>query len=285
MEVAKFIMKNILIKDKKTFEQKLNNIKSGGRDNLHVICDFDKTLTKAIVKGQRTHTSIAQIREGGYLSEDYVKKSFALYDKYHPFEVNNKLSDEEKDKKMMQWWSSHLKLLVEEGMNRGVVEDIIKKKRILLRKGAEDFFKELYKKNIPLLIFSAGVGDIIKGYLESEGLLYNNMHIISNFFNYDKKGIVRGYKSKIIHSFNKDEFAIKGIKYFDMIKERKNTILIGDSLGDIDMAKGLDHEVILKIGFLNKDIKKNKNIYERNYDALILNDGPMDFVVSMIKDI
>ena len=278
-------MKNILIKDKKAFEQKLKKIKSDGKDSLHVICDFDKTLTKAFVKDQKTHTSIAQIREGCYLSEEYVKKSFALYDKYHPFEVNNKLSDEEKDKKMMGWWSSHLKLLVEEGMNRRVVEDIIKKKRILLRKGAEDFFKELHEKNIPLLIFSAGVGDIIKGHLESKGLLYNNIHIISNFFDYDKNGRVKGYKSKIIHSFNKDEFAIKGTKYFDMIKQRKNTILIGDSLGDIDMAKGLEHEVILKIGFLNKNIEKNKNIYEKNFDAVILNDGPMDFVVSLIKDI
>ncbi len=51
------------------------------------------------------------------------------------------------------------------------------------------------------------------------------------------------------------------------------------------MAKGLEHEVILKIGFLNKNIEKNKNIYEKNFDAVILNDGPMDFVVSLIKDI
>ena len=278
-------MKNILIKNKKAFEQKLSKIKSEGKDNLHVICDFDKTLTKAIVKGQKTHTSIAQIREGNYLSEDYVKKSFALYDKYHPFEVNHKLSDEEKDRKMMEWWSMHIQLLVEEGMNRKVVEDIIKKKRILLRKGSEDFFKMLHEKNIPLLIFSAGIGDIIEGFLESEGLLYGNMHIISNFFDYDKKGIVKGYKSKIIHSFNKDEFAIKGTKYFGMIKERKNVILIGDSLGDADMAKGLEHEAILKIGFLNKNIEKNKDVYEKNFDAVILNDGPMDFVVSLIKSI
>ncbi len=277
-------MKNILIKDKENFEKKLRKIKSDGKDSLHVICDFDKTLTKAIVKGQRTHTSIAQIREGGYLSGEYVKKSFALYDKYHVFEVNNKISDDEKDKKMMEWWSSHIKLLVEEGMNKGVVDDIIKKKRILLRKCAKDFFKKLHEKNIPLLIFSAGVGDIIKGYLESEGLLYNNIHIISNFFDYDKKGMVRGYKSKIIHSFNKDEFAIKGTKHFDIIKQRKNVILIGDSLGDIDMAKGIEHDIILKIGFLNKYIRKNIKVYEDKFDAVILNDGTMDFIISILKE-
>ena len=280
-----FIMKNVLIKDKKAFEQKLNKIKSDGKDSLHVISDFDKTLTKALVKGQKTHTSIAQIREGGYLSEDYVKKSYTLYDKYRPFETNHKISDEERDKKMMEWWSRHIQLLVEQGMNKKVVEDIIKKKRILLRKGAEDFFKKLYEKNIPLLIFSAGIGDIIKGHLESKGLLYNNIHIISNFFDYNKKGKVRSYKSKIIHAFNKDEFAIRETKYFGMIKERKNVILIGDSLGDVDMAKGIEHEVILKIGFLNKDIEENRDVYERNYDALILNDGPMDFIVSMIESI
>ena len=58
-----------------------------------------------------------------------------------------------------------------------------------------------------------------------------------------------------------------------------------DSLGDIDMAKGIEHKTMLKIGFLNKDIEENKDIYEKNFDVVILNDGPMDFVVSLIKNI
>ncbi len=278
-------MKEIIIKNKKDFEKKLSRIKKEGIKSLHVIADFDKTITKAKVKGQKTHTSIAQIREGNYLSEEYVKRSYDLYDKYHPFETNNSLSKTQINKKMVEWWQGHINLLVEQRMNKKVVEDIIKKKSIKLRKNADKLFSVLDEKKIPFLIFSAGVGDIIKGYLNSEGLLYENVHLISNFFDYNEYGYVKGYKSDIIHVYNKDELSLKKTPYFEKIKKRKNVILLGDNLGDADMANELIHETVLKIGFLNEDIEKNKKAYEEKFDAVILNDGPMDFVLSVIKSI
>jgi 5'-nucleotidase len=278
-------MKDVIIKDKKCFEKKLSKIKKGGIESLHVIADFDKTITKAKIKGQKTHTSIAQIREGNYLSEEYVKKSFELYEKYHPFETNNVLSNKKINEKMMEWWKGHINLLVEQRMNKNIVNEIIRKKSIKLRKNADKLFKVLCNKKIPFLIFSAGVGDIIQGYLDSEGLLYENVRLISNFFDYDEKGYIKGYKSKIIHVYNKDEFALKETPYFKKISERKNIILLGDNSGDADMANELSHETVLKIGFLNEDIEKNKKTYEEKFDAVILNDGPMDFALSVIKKI
>jgi len=278
-------MEKIIIKNKKEFENKLSRIKIDGIKSLHVISDFDKTITKAKIKGQKTHTSIAQIREGNYLSEEYVRKSYKLYDRYHPFEINNNLSEEGINKKMMEWWGSHINLLVQERMSRNVVEEIIIKKSIKLRKNADKLFKLLYDKKIPFLIFSAGVGDIIKGHLKSEGLLYGNVHLISNFFEYDENGYVKGYKSEIIHVYNKDEFSLKKTPYFEKIKKKKNVILLGDNLGDADMVKGLSHKTILKIGFLNEDVEKNREAYQEKFDAVILNDGPMDFVVSVLKEL
>ena len=69
------------------------------------------------------------------------------------------------------------------------------------------------------------------------------------------------------------------------IKNRKNMILLGDSLADLNMAQGIDYKTILKIGFLNENINENKEEYEKNFDAVILNDGPMDFVVSILKEV
>ncbi|MBU4284105.1 MAG: hypothetical protein KJ968_03290, partial [Nanoarchaeota archaeon] len=62
-------------------------------------------------------------------------------------------------------------------------------------------------------------------------------------------------------------------------------ILLGDSLADLNMAQGIDYKTILKIGFLNEYIEKNKEEYKNNFDAVILNDGPMDFVVSILKEV
>jgi len=42
-------MQNIIIPNQENFEQKLSQIQQGGVDNLHILADFDRTLTKAFV--------------------------------------------------------------------------------------------------------------------------------------------------------------------------------------------------------------------------------------------
>lgn len=39
------------------------------------------------------------------------------------------------------------------------------------------------------------------------------------------------------------------------------------------MISGFNYKNLLKIGFLNKDIDKNINNFQKAYDALILSDG------------
>lgn len=278
-------MKDVYIQDSKTLNKKISKIQKDGREKLHVVSDFDKTLTKAFVDGNKVHTGVAQIREGHYLTEDYSPKAFALHDEYYPIETADNISREIKSKKMQEWWSRHLDLMIKCGMNKRVIEDIIQKKKIKIRENALELLDLLYEKNIPLLIFSAGVGDIIEGYLKYENKLYDNIHIISNFYKFDEHGKVTGYKSNIIHSLNKNEIQLKGTPYYDIIRERKNVILLGDSVDDLDMLQGIEHKEVIKIGFLNENIEKNLKKYKENFDVLILNDGSMEYVTSLIKKI
>ena len=48
-------------------------------------------------------------------------------------------------------------------------------------------FEELHAKDVPLLIFSAGVGDIIQEVLRQQYTIYNNMKIVSNFMDFNDK--------------------------------------------------------------------------------------------------
>lgn len=48
-------------------------------------------------------------------------------------------------------------------------------------------FESLNKNDVPLLIFSAGVGDILKEVLRQKNLLFPNMKIIANFMQFDEK--------------------------------------------------------------------------------------------------
>ena len=278
-------MKNIIIPNQKKTSEKIRKLIENGADNLHVVSDFDKTLTPYMIDGKIAESAIGQLRANGYLSNDYTKKSYELKDKYYPIEIDSTISLAIKKRKMIEWWKKHIKLVVKYGLNKKIVNNVIKDNRIILRKKSKEFFQLLNDKNVPLLIFSAGQGDFIEGMLNKEKIRYKNMHVVSNFFKFDKKGLVIGYKSKIIHTFNKNETQIKSTPYYNQIKHRKNVILLGDNLHDIHMVEGLNHEVILKIGFLNENVSKNLKYFKEVYDIIILNDADMGYVNKLIKNI
>ena len=55
--------------------------------------------------------------------------------------------------------------------------------------------------------------------------------------------------------YNKHDGALRNTEYFKQFKDNSNIILMGDSLGDLNMADGVpNRENILKIGFLNDKV-------------------------------
>jgi 5'-nucleotidase len=274
----------ILIPNFELFEEKLNTIITDGAKELHIVTDFDKTLTKAWNRKRKVHTIVAQLREGNYLSEGYKEKADEFYNTYHPIEISKTIPMNEKKKKMIEWWGTHIKFISKHGMNKKIVNDIAKNK-IILRKGTLNFINEIKTKKVPLLILSAALGDIIEKLLKINKVHYNGIHVISNFFKFDKKGNVLGYKGKIVHSLNKNEFEIKNTPFYKKIKERKNIILLGDSIDDLKMTEGIKFDTILKIGFLNERVEENLEDYKKAFDVIILNDGTMNFVNKLIREI
>lgn len=58
-------------------------------------------------------------------------------------------------------------------------------------------------------------------------------------------------EDRLIHTFNKNETALEGTEYYDLVHSRDHIILMGDSIGDARMADGVPSSShILKIGFL-----------------------------------
>ena len=51
---------------------------------------------------------------------------------------------------------------------------------MILRKGVKEFLKYTYQNNIPVIIISAGITDIIENFLKANNCLYDNVHIILN---------------------------------------------------------------------------------------------------------
>ncbi len=279
-------MRNIIIQNPKNLEKLKKVIKKDGVDKIHVLSDFDRTLTVAFVDGQEVPSLISVLRDGSYLTPDYAQKAHALYNKYHPIEIDPNIPLPDKKKAMHEWWMTNFDLLAKSGFTRDDLEKVVESGKIKFRPGALEFIDLLYKHNVPLIIMSsAGLGEVVSMLFKKEGRLYENVYVISNSFEWDENGNVSGIKQPIIHVLNKDETAIRDYPVFEIIKSRKNVLLLGDSLGDIGMIEGFEYNNLIRIGFLNEEAEKNLEEYEKNYDVVILNDSNMNFVNNLFKDL
>jgi 5'-nucleotidase len=163
------------------------------------------------------------------------------------------------------------------------ISDMTLQANIELRKKVDSVLKNCRDTNIPFLVFSAGIGDIIKDILRHENLYFENMHTVSNMMVFNDKDVCVDFREPLIHVFNKSEFQLETTPYHAMIEERRNVILMGDSLGDLQMSQGLQHDLCLNIGFLNHDIKSLEPAYTKSFDLVIEGDANMQPVMDILE--
>jgi 5'-nucleotidase len=218
---------------------------------------------------------ISILRRENRLTADYPARAQALFDEYHPIEIDHNVPLAEKVKAMEAWWRAHFVLLVESGMTMAELERAVMSAGVQLRDGVANFFQEINKHNVPIVIISAaGLGEeAIALYLRERNLLSDNVHIVSNGFEWSETGHMIAFKEPVIHTCNKNETVLKDFSFYPQIEKRKNVLLLGDSLEDVAMAAGIEHTEVLKIGFLNKNIEENQEKFLQTYDAVVVGDG------------
>lgn len=85
-----------------------------------------------------------------------------------------------------------------------------------LRHGTHDLLKLTHRLQVPVLVFSAGLGDTICAVLKNEEVLLPHIKVVSNYINYDNDGFVNGFRPEypLIHTFNKNESVLEGIHQY-----------------------------------------------------------------------
>jgi cytosolic 5'-nucleotidase 3 len=264
--------------------QKIQEIIMGGAENLQLVVDFDRTLIKGFADGVEVPSANSILRNENHLDVDYMSRAHALYNEYRPIETDTNISHEEKSKKMHEWWSRHYDLKIEKKLNIKHLKDASNSKLIQLRPYTKEMFEICRDKNIPVVILSAsGLGfDSIKFVLEKNNILFSNVHIVSNQLIYDDEGHVTGYKEPIIHSQNKSEEAIKDFEL------RKNTVLIGDGLGDAKMVNDKQGRVVYRLGLYDMRDSGKLEMHKNTFDEVVSSlDGEISFenVCDTLKEI
>ncbi|KAL8601526.1 hypothetical protein ACOMHN_000468 [Nucella lapillus] len=277
---------NVHIKNPQNVAKIIRQMMDDAHHKLQVVADFDRTLSKYAHRGETCSTTHGVLEDSRYMSEEFKKKASALKETYLPIEFDGTKTIAEKIPSMIEWWTKGHTLISNSHLTRDLLRTIVRNSTAHLRDGCQWFFDQLHEHEIPLLIFSAGLGDIISELMSFQGRLYENMRIVSNFLQFDKEGKVTGFTNDLIHVYNKNENAIHSSNYFENIKHRENLILLGDSLGDLRMAEGAGKlECMLKIGFLNFKVEENLEQYKDSYDIVIIQDETMDVVNSVMKKI
>ncbi|KAH3747837.1 cytosolic 5'-nucleotidase 3A-like isoform X2 [Dreissena polymorpha] len=276
---------HVHVRDREHVERILAKMVADGPNKLQVVADFDRTLTKFTHRGQVCATCHNVLEEGG-LPEEYKEEAYKLRDKYFVIEVDPNMTIEEKTPYMVEWWTKAHELLMKYPLSKAMLHNMVANSSARLRDGCIRFFDSLHSNDIPLLIFSAGVGDVIQEVIAQQSTLYDNMHIVSNFIDFDENGTLIGFKSDIIHVYNKNENAVHDSDYFPNLSHRTNLLLMGDSLGDLQMANGAESlEAKLTIGFLNTRVTESLALYISKYDIVICEDETMDIVNNIVSNI
>lgn len=271
----------------KSLQNIIKNIQTDGPESLHVLTDFDRTLTNGAQDGMKTPTLISLLRDGHHLSADYASRAIALFDTYHPIEIDPLKTVEEKRPVMKEWWIKHFNLMIECWLRQDDIRDVIEKSHLKLRKFAVQTLRLLNEKNIPVIIISAGaIGDAIPIFLEKNLCNFPNISPVCNQFIWDNRWRATAIKEPIIHVFNKDETIIEELPSLrEKITKRKNVIIIGDSLWDVGMVSWFEYKNLLKIGFLNPESERMKTEYEKAYDILIENDEDFEKIYTLLQEI
>ncbi|KAF4354060.1 hypothetical protein F8388_002460 [Cannabis sativa] len=223
-----------------------------------------------------------------------------LYYHYHPLEFSPTIPIEEKTKLMEEWWGKTHALLIEGGVTCDGIKQSVADSTIAFREGVGELLELLEERDIPVLIFSAGLADIIEEVMRQKlHKSFKNVKIVSNRMVFNEKGCLVSFKGKTIHTLNKNEHALemaaplhKELGDVDeptsdnsSVKTRTNVLLLGDHLGDLGMSDGLNYVTRISVGFLNDNVESSLDAYRNAFDVVYLNDAPMSGVVKLVSQL
>ncbi len=238
-----------------------------------IIIDFDKTITMSKVEGKSVPSIISILISGGHISPSYATAAQALFDKYHPIEMDQTVSDTDKRVAMLEWWTLHFELLLKSGLTLDHVKSAAQSSSIQIREGFREFLNYTTDKNIPMIVFSAsGLGyEAIKFVFERESIDNKNIVVVSNQFVWDGNGNAIDRLKPTITSLSKDGNLLKTTKAWEVIKDKTTSLIIGDGLHDVHMSDGIDFEIIYAVGIVNDPSEENLTNYRSVFDDVLLN--------------
>ncbi|MCE9541782.1 haloacid dehalogenase-like hydrolase [Candidatus Kaiserbacteria bacterium] len=266
------------------FSKKIEALRSDGVSRLHVVTDFDQTLTTEASSNPEIRNSSWGVLESPALqAASFIEAYKKNYATYSPVIWDDSIPYVERDKLLHEWYENVREVMREHGITHESLMRAARSDILLPRPGLGDFFSTARRGAIPVVVFSAGLGDVIEEYLRYRNITMQGVSVIANFHEYDEHGLPQAFRSGIIHSLNKNE-AHGAYDVHEMASARPNVLLMGDFEHDIHMADGETHDTVLSVGFLNGRSNLLRR-FQEVFDAVILDDVGLDFPTSILAEL
>lgn len=269
------IPKGFTYKDASGLLQKLQRF-SGNSDKIHIVADFDRTLTQRRAGTNEDITSWHILRD--HLPKEAQDECRRLFEVARPKELDGTMTEQD----AVEWWSAILDIYCEYRLDMNAVErDFLH--RASMRTGSKELFDLCKSHYIPTVILSAGVKDVIdlwaNKYEISPSLTLSTELVL------DESRHLSGWKREtLVHLLNKSE--IDHPELNRIRAERPLSIIFGDSINDSDMAIG--EEDVLRVRLYDPrpgetlDIEAERAKTFERFDLMIEN-GSLEPLAELLR--
>lgn len=264
-------------------------------DKLMIFSDFDYTITKRYTKDFKdVINTISILQESSLMPESYKKQYLQIYDHYKMYEIRLDLDEDYRKSQITKWFKEIAKLIITENISHELINEICKaadKSKMLFREEFAGFLTIIEEKEIPFVIVTAGISDVVDCLL--------TIYFEERYLSLKKKNLITIIGNSLRHSdANKEDFSIHDVEIIntfnkaDVLKnkvsqrDKTQIMMLGDHMWDADAINYFIGEKI-RFGFgnftdviINTDPKYAE--FVRRYDILVINDGTFKMVNKLL---
>ena len=313
--------KKIIITDPHILEQKklifqksfkYHDDNDGTKDKIIFISDFDYTLFNKYnyETGDKYTSSYGMYNQDvfGGNQETVIEARKKLHAYYLKFEEDISIDENIRKEKLLEWNVKALELMAHPKFTKESVKKMVELKYndkfVNIKKNVSKFYEKLIELNIPIIIVSGGIKEIIIEFMQllnikgfNDYIKRGRLSFIANEILFDentKKCI--GYNKNVIYGFNKSEYVAKLVheKYPNV----ENVMVFGDLDTDYKSIEKLNldkNKNVIGVGFLYyypNEVKDEKfkiddndslEFFKKFFDVNLLMDEGYDYPIELLN--
>ena len=305
-----------ILEQKKSIFQKSYEYHSdfdGKKDKILFVSDFDYTLFDKFnyENGDKYISSYGMYNQNvfGGDQEKVVEARKKLHAEYLKYEEDVTIDENIRKEKLLEWNIKALELMAHPNFTLDSVKKMVElknnKKFINIKKNLKKFYEKLIELNIPIIIVSGGIKEIIIEFLHllnikvlDDYIKNGRLSFIANEFYFDEKNNNKciGYNKDVIYGFNKADHVEKLVN--EKYPNVENVFVFGDLDTDYKSIEKLNldkNKNIIGVGFLyyypeeikdeKFDIYNNDKIerFKKIFDICLLMDEGYDYPMELLN--